>query len=76
MKTVLLEPHKALNNAFLKIKPDHTQIMSFNSSQIEVFNYYNHTHSTTLSKNLLINFLSVAYFNSKSINNLHPNGKE
>src|SRR5680860_451161 len=60
----ILKPRKALNKAFLKVKPNRTQIELFKDNLIELLDRTNDTESEEFHKNLVINFLKKTYYES------------
>lgn len=83
MNTILLEPRKALNKAFLKIKPNRTHIESFKMNLIKILDSINEKESEEFHKNLVIDFLKKTYYdptysiNTKGRNDLViHNGKD
>ena len=83
MNTLLLEPRKALNKAFLKIKPNRTHIESFKTNLIKILDSINEKESEEFHKNLVIDFLKKTYYdpnysvNTKGRNDLViHNGKD
>ena len=69
MNTSLLEPRKALNKAFLKIKPNRTHIESFKTNLIQILDSINEKESEEFHKNLVIDFLKKTYYDpSYSVN--------
>lgn len=69
MNTTLLEPRKALNKAFLKIKPNRTHIESFKTNLIQILDSINEKESEEFHKNLVIDFLKKTYYDpSYSVN--------
>lgn len=83
MNTILLEPRKALNKAFLKIKPNRTHIESFKTNLIKILDSINEKESEEFHKNLVIDFLKRTYYdpnysvNTKGRNDLViHNGKD
>ena len=58
----ILKPRKALNKAFLKVKPNRTQIEGFKENLIELLDRTNDTESEEFHKNLVINFLKKTYY--------------
>ena len=82
MTTNLLEPRKALNKAFLKIKPNRSNIEQFKTNLIAILDNSG-TESEEFHKNLVIEFLKKTYYdpnhfvNTKGRNDLViHNGKE
>jgi adenine-specific DNA-methyltransferase len=83
MNIQLLEPRKALNKAFLKIKPNRTGIELFKSNLIAILDSINEKESEEFHKNLVIEFLKKTYYdpnnfvNTKGRNDLViHNGKD
>ena len=83
MNITLLEPRKAINKAFLKIKPSRNFIESFKTNLIELIDFINEKESEEFHKNLVISFLKKTYYeptyfvNTKGRNDLViHNGKE
>ncbi|WP_338378844.1 Eco57I restriction-modification methylase domain-containing protein [uncultured Flavobacterium sp.] len=83
MSKPYLQPRKALNKAFLKIKPNRTQIESFKRNLIQVLDSCNDKESEEFHKNLVSDFLKNTYYspnhfvNTKGRNDLViHNGKE
>lgn len=83
MNILLLEPRKALNKAFLKIKPNRTHIEDFKTNLIQILDSINEKESEEFHKNLVINFLKKTYYdpnysvNTKGRNDLViHNGKD
>jgi hypothetical protein len=83
MNTTLLEPRKAINKAFLKIKPSRSFIEIFKSNLIILLDRINEKESEEFHKNLVIEFLKKTYYdpnyfvNTKGRNDLViHNGKE
>ena len=83
MNTIIFEPRKALNKAFLKIKPNRTFIESFKSNLIQILDSINEKETEEFHKNLVIDFLKKTYYdpnyfvNTKGRNDLViHNGKD
>ncbi len=57
-----LKPKKALNKAFLKVKPNRTEIEGFKINLIQLLDRTNDTESEEFHKNLVIDFLKKTYF--------------
>ena len=83
MNTILQEPRKALNKAFLKIKPNRTHIENFKTNLIQILDSINEKESEEFHKNLVIDFLKKTYYdpnysvNTKGRNDLViHNGKD
>ena len=62
MELHLLRPKKALNKAFLKVKPNRTEIQNFKASLIQLLDRTNDTESEEFHKNLVIDFLKKTYY--------------
>ena len=58
----LLEPRKALNKAFLKIKPSRSHIEDFKTNLIQILDSINEKESEEFHKNLVIDFLKKTYY--------------
>ncbi|MFN4147587.1 MAG: Eco57I restriction-modification methylase domain-containing protein [Runella sp.] len=79
-----LKPRKALNKAFLKVKPKRTEIEGFKTNLITLLDRTNDTESEEFHKNLVSEFLKKTYYdpnhfiNTKGRNDLvihnGPNG--
>jgi type II restriction/modification system DNA methylase subunit YeeA len=76
MEIRILKPRKALNKAFLKVKPNRTEIESFKTNLIQLLDRINDKESEEFHKNLVIDFLKKTYYdpnhfvNTKSRNDL------
>src|SRR6187551_1041677 len=57
-----LKPKKALNKAFLKVKPNRTDIEGFKTNLIQLLDRTNDTESEEFHKNLVIDFLKKTYY--------------
>ncbi len=57
-----LKPRKALNKAFLKVKPNRTEIEEFKTNLIQLLDRTNDTESEEFHKNLVIDFLKKTYY--------------
>ena len=62
MKIIELKPRKALNKAFLKVKPNRTEIEGFKTNLIQLLDRTNDTESEEFHKNLVIDFLKKTYY--------------
>ncbi len=62
MEIRILKPRKALNKAFLKVKPNRTEIESFKTNLIQLLNRINDKESEEFHKNLVIDFLKKTYY--------------
>lgn len=58
----MLKPRKALNKAFLKVKPNRSQIEQFKENLKELLDRTNDTESEEFHKNLVIDFLKKTYY--------------
>ncbi|MBP6303612.1 MAG: type II restriction endonuclease, partial [Bacteroidia bacterium] len=57
-----LKPRKALNKAFLKVKPNRAEIEGFKTNLIALLDRTNDTESEEFHKNLVIDFLKKTYY--------------
>ncbi len=57
-----LKPRKALNKAFLKVKPNRTEIEGFKTNLITILDRTNDTESEEFHKNLISDFLKDTYY--------------
>ena len=57
-----LKPRKALNKAFLKVKPNRTEIEGFKTNLITLLERTNETESEEFHKNLISDFLKDTYY--------------
>ena len=57
-----LKPRKALNKAFLKVKPNRTDIEGFKTHLITLLDRTNDTESEEFHKNLVSDFLKDTYY--------------
>jgi hypothetical protein len=78
-----LKPRKSLNKAFLKVKPNRSDIEVFKSNLIQLIDQTNDTESEEFHKNLVSDFLKKTYYdpnhsiNTKGRNDLViHNGKD
>jgi len=55
-------PKRALNKAFLKVKPNRTEIEGFKTNLIQLLDRTNDTESEEFHKNLVIDFLKKTYY--------------
>ena len=62
MELNILKPRKALNKAFLKVKPHRTEIESFKTNLAQLLDSINETESEEFHKNLVIDFLKKTYY--------------
>ncbi len=65
MKINRLKPRKALNKAFLKVKPNRTEIEGFKANLITLLDRTNDTESEEFHKNLISDFLKDTYYKQK-----------
>src|SRR5690625_4894691 len=57
-----LKPKKALNKAFLKVKPNRIEIEHFKTNLIQLLERTNDIESEEFHKNLVIDFLKKTYY--------------
>jgi type II restriction/modification system DNA methylase subunit YeeA len=57
-----LKPRKALNKAFLKLKPNRSEIEIFKTNLIQLLDRINDKESEEFHKNLIIDFLKKTYY--------------
>jgi adenine-specific DNA-methyltransferase len=57
-----LKPRKALNKAYLKVKPNRTEIENFKANLITLIDRTNQTEGEEFHKNLVIDFLKKTYY--------------
>ena len=57
-----LKPRKALNKAFLKVKPNRTEIEGFKTNLITLLDRTNDTEGEEFHKNLVSDFLKKTYY--------------
>ncbi len=62
MMVTALKPRKALNKAFLKVKPNRTEIEGFKTHLIALLDRTNDTESEEFHKNLVSDFLKDTYY--------------
>ncbi|MDD2192883.1 MAG: class I SAM-dependent DNA methyltransferase, partial [Bacteroidales bacterium] len=62
MKLNILKPRQALNKAFLKVKPNRSEIESFKTNLINLLDNINDIESEEFHKNLIIEFLKKTYY--------------
>ncbi|MBW6490380.1 MAG: Eco57I restriction-modification methylase domain-containing protein [Lentimicrobium sp.] len=58
----MLKPRKALNKAFLKVKPNRTEIECFKTNLIQLLDRINDNESEEFHKNLVSDFLKDTYY--------------
>ena len=68
-----LKPKKALNKAFLKVKPNRTEIERFKANLIQLLDRTNDTESEEFHKNLVIDFLKKTYYGPNHF--INPRGR-
>ena len=82
MDLKILSPRKALNKAFLKVKPNRTEIENFKTNLIQLLDRTNDTESEEFHKNIVSDFLKKTYYdanhfiNTKGRNDLVIHNKE
>jgi len=64
-KEQILQPRKALNKAYLKVKPTRTEIEKFKENLIELIDTSNKEESEEYHKNLVSAFLKKTYYDPK-----------
>ena len=62
MELRTLKPRKALNKAFLKVKPNRTEIERFKTNLIQLLDKINDNESEEFHKNLVSDFLKDTYY--------------
>ncbi len=62
MEIRILKPRKALNKAFLKVKPNRTEIESFKTNLSQLLDRINDSESEEFHKNLVSDFLKDTYY--------------
>jgi adenine-specific DNA-methyltransferase len=62
MEIKILKPRKALNKAFLKVKPNRTEIECFKTNLIQLLDRINDNESEEFHKNLVSDFLKDTYY--------------
>ena len=65
IKLNIVKPRKSLNKAFLKLRPNRTEIECFKSNLITLINHINNSESEEFHKNLISDFLKNTYYGSK-----------
>ena len=66
-----LKPGKALNKAYLKIKPDRTEIEGFKANLIRLIDQTNDAESEEFHKNLVSDFLKKTYYDRSTDGHNH-----
>ena len=64
MQDNALQPRKALNKAFLKVKPNRENIEAFKTNLIKLLDQINEGESEEFHKNLISDFLKNTYYSS------------
>lgn len=59
MKLTLLKPKKALNKAFLKVKPHRSEIQNFKTNLAELLERINEQETEEFHKNIVSDFLKM-----------------
>ncbi|MCU7246169.1 MAG: Eco57I restriction-modification methylase domain-containing protein [Microcystis aeruginosa WS75] len=62
MKTEIFSPRQALNKAFLRVKPNRSQVEKFQTHLRQLLGSINETESEEFHKNLLADFLKYSYY--------------
>lgn len=62
MEVIKLKPRRALNKAFLKVKPNRNEIEGFKANLTQLLERINDTESEEFHKNLVIDFLKKTYY--------------
>jgi adenine-specific DNA-methyltransferase len=62
MELKILKPRRAINKAFLKIKPNRTEIESFKINLIQLLDRTNDIETEEFHKNLVIDFFKKTYY--------------
>jgi hypothetical protein len=65
MKTSPIKPRKAINPAFLKVKPTRNEIELFKTNLVQLLDRTNETESEEFHKNLVIDFLKKTYYGER-----------
>ncbi|POY36439.1 type II restriction endonuclease [Solitalea longa] len=60
---IILNPRKALNKAFLKVKPNRSEIEKFKANLIHLLDQINEKETEEFHKNLIADFLKNTYYN-------------
>lgn len=58
----MISPRKALNKAYLKLKPQRSEIDSFKANLIKLLDQVDHSESEEFNKNVLADFLKNTYY--------------
>ncbi|CAN4268172.1 TaqI-like C-terminal specificity domain containing protein [Methylophilaceae bacterium] len=59
---IIITPRKALNKAYLKVKPVRNEIESFKSNLIKLLEQVNHAESEEFNKNVLADFIKNTFY--------------
>ena len=59
---IIITPRKALNKAYLKVKPVRSEIEGFKSNLIKLLEQVNHAESEEFNKNVLADFLKNTFY--------------
>ncbi|RZJ67481.1 MAG: type II restriction endonuclease [Flavobacterium sp.] len=62
MEIQQLKPHAALNKAFLKAKPNRSDIEKFKANLVQLLDHVNDSESEEFHKNLVMDFLKKTYY--------------
>jgi hypothetical protein len=62
MKPNIVQLRKSINKAFLKVKPNRTQIEIFKANIIDLYDQINESESEEFHKNIINNFLKETYY--------------
>ena len=62
-----MKPKEALNKAFLKVKPNRTEIEGFKANLISLLDRTNDTESEEFHKNLVSDFLKDTYYKQRHL---------
>ena len=73
MELKILKPRKALNKAFLKVKPSRTEIECFKTNLSHLLDSINDTGSEEFHKNLVSDFLKDTYYKQSHFVNTKGN---
>ena len=64
MNIIKIEPKKALNKAFLKVKPNRNDIEKFKANLIKLLDQINEKESEEFHKNIISEFLKATYYSN------------
>lgn len=62
MEIKLLKPRKALNKAYLKVKPNRIDIENFKTNLVQLLDRINDRESEEFHKNIVSDFLKKTYY--------------